>query len=324
MTTDAASPRRILVIKHGAFGDIIQAEGALRDIRENHPGSDITVLTTPAYRRILERCPWIDHVMIDARKPRWRLDLMWKLRRQLREAKFDMVYDLQNSSRTAFYFRWFLRDTAWSGTAPGCSHPHRTKNPKKIRTLNRLAGQLRDAGLNVRHALKPDVSWLADDVSGLLAQAGVREPFIMLVPGCSARHPEKRWPYYAELASALLAEGRSVVMAPGPDEIDLARTIPGKLLTDVHGFLTWYELAGVFRRAAFVVGNDTGPSHLASHIGAQGLALFGPYAPAERTGIERANFRVIEAADLRALPVERVLDEIHLALPGTESASAAG
>lgn len=314
--------RRILIIKHGAFGDVIQSEGALRDIRENHPGDEITVLTTPLYRRIFERCPWVDRVMIDPRDPRWRLDLMWKLGRQLKAEKFDMVYDLQNSSRTASYFRWFFQHTNWSGTAPGCSHPHRAKNPKKIRTLDRLAGQLKDAGLIVRHARKPDVSWLADDASAILSDAHVREPFIVLVPGCSARHPQKRWPYYAELAQRLIDEGYEVVMAPGPDEVELVQTIPGIKLRKPKGFFSWFELAGILKRASFVVGNDTGPSHLASHLGVQGVALFGPYAPAALTGIERPNFSVIEVAHLSALPVERVLDEIHLRVKPVQPAEA--
>ena len=36
---------RILVIKLGAFGDIIQSDGALRDIRAHHAKDEIVVLT---------------------------------------------------------------------------------------------------------------------------------------------------------------------------------------------------------------------------------------------------------------------------------------
>lgn len=302
--------KRILVIKHGAFGDVIQAEGALHDIRENHPDAHISVLTMPAYRALLARCPHADEILLDERAPRWRLDRMLALRRALRARRFDMVYDLQNSSRTAFYYRWMLKECRWSGTAKGCSHPHRASDPKKIRTLDRLAGQLEDAGLTVRHTRKPDVSWLADDVTQLLATAHVTGPYVVLVPGCSARHPQKRWPHYDRLAESLIAAGHRIVMAPGPDEMELAKTIPGIRLTDTHGLLNWYELAGVFKHARFVVGNDTGPSHLAAHIGTQGLALFGNYSPAERTGIIRDNFGVIEVEDLEALAVETVFDEV--------------
>ena len=301
----AADARRILVIKHGAFGDVIQADGALRDIRENHPDAFIAILTTRPYRALLARCPHVDEVMVDERAPRWRLDRMLALRASLRGRDFDMVYDLQNSPRTAFYFRWMLRDCRWSGTARGCSHPHRAKEPKKIRTLDRLAGQLEDAGLTIRHTRKPDVSWLADDASMLLEKAGVTKPYIVLVPGCSARHPQKRWPHYAALAERLIAAGHEIVLAPGPDEIELARSIPGICIEKTN----WMELAGILKKARFVIGNDTGPSHLAAHLGTPGLALFGSHMPAERTGIIRENFGAIEVADLPALTIDRVYEE---------------
>ncbi|MFP3435778.1 hypothetical protein SB781_39120, partial [Paraburkholderia sp. SIMBA_061] len=46
----ASAALRVLVIKLGAFGDVLLADGALRDIRAAHPGAEIAVLTTPAYR----------------------------------------------------------------------------------------------------------------------------------------------------------------------------------------------------------------------------------------------------------------------------------
>lgn len=303
----ASDAKRILVIKHGAFGDVIQAEGALRDIRENHPHAFIAVLTMPAYRAILARCPHVDEVIVDERAPRWRIDRMLALRAKLRGLDAGMVYDLQNSKRTAFYFKWMLKDRRWSGTAKDCSHPHRAKDPKKIRTLDRLAGQLEDAGLSIRHTRKPDVSWLADDVSGMLAAAGVTAPYIVLVPGCSARHPQKRWPHYAELAARLIAAGETIVTAPGPDEVELARAIPGTCIEKTN----WSALAGILKGARFVIGNDTGPSHLAAHMGVAGLALFGSHMPAERTGILTENFGAIEVDDLAALPVPRVFDEVE-------------
>jgi len=310
--------RNILIIKHGAFGDIIQSEGAFRDIRENHAGATITALTAPAYAKILERCPWIDRVMIDPRPPRWRLGALRALRRKLRDQRFDIVYDLQNSSRTAFYYRWFLRGTPWSGTAPGCSHPHRAPNPKAIPSLERFAGQLRDAGLTVRHTLDPDVSWMADNVAPVLAEAGIAEPYIVLIPGSSARHPHKRWPHYADLARRLIADGFSVVTVPGPDEIELCRglpatALPARVVIDGN-FLNWFQLAGVLKGAAFVVGNDTGPSHLAAHLGVPGLALFGSHTAAALTGIERPRFGVLEVDDLAALGTARVHDALRAAL----------
>lgn len=305
-----ANRQNILIIKHGALGDLIQSEGALRDIRANHPDALITVLTEPAYARIMARCPWVDEIVKDPRAPRWRLDLMWSLRSTLRALKPDMIYDLQNSSRTADYYRWFFKDTPWSGTAPGCSHPHRAKNPKSIHSLKRMEGQLKDAGLTCRHTLTPDLSWLADDVSALLGDANLKPGYILLIPGSSAAHPQKRWPYYRELAEKLMADGHQVATAPGPDELDLCAGLPATMLTG-GSFLGWFDLAGVIAKAGFIIGNDTGPSHIAAHMGKPGLALFGSHTSVEKTGIRTHAFDAIEVTDLKDLSPDHVLANVR-------------
>ncbi|MBR4876356.1 MAG: hypothetical protein IKU14_01415, partial [Rhodocyclaceae bacterium] len=76
----------------------------------------------------------------------------------------------------------------------------------------------------------------------------------------------------------------------------------------------WFELAGVLRRAACVVGNDTGPSHLAAALGRRGLALFGPATSATKTAIARAHFAALEVEDLAQLSVETVCARVCEAL----------
>ncbi len=299
------STKNILIIKHGAFGDVMQCEGALHDIRKHHPDDQITVLTEPAYAKIMERCPWVDQVVRDPRDPRWRLDKMWSLRATLKTLEIDRVYDLQNSSRTTDYFRWIFPHAEWSGTAPGCSHPHTAANPKSIHSLRRMEGQLVDAGLTCQHTLRPDVSWMANNVGSLLKEAQLESGFILLVPGSSASLPHKRWPYYSELATHLIADGHQVVTVPGPDEMELCAQIPGTPLTG-GSFLNWFDLAGVVAAASFVVGNDTGPSHLAAHMGKSGLALFGSHTSVEKTGIKTDAFDAIEVDDLTKLSVIEV------------------
>ncbi len=303
------STKNILIIKHGAFGDVMQSEGALHDIRGHHPDDQITVLTEPAYAKIMDRCPWVDNVIRDPREPRWRLDKMWALRRELRALHIDRVYDLQNSSRTADYFKWIFPRVEWSGTAPGCSHPHKAKDPKSIHSLRRIQGQLTDAGLTCQHTLTPDVSWMANDVGPLLTNAGLSPGYILLVPGSSASLPHKRWPFYGELAARLIEDGHQVVTVPGPDEMELCAKIPGTTLTG-GSFLDWFDLAGVVKAAAYIIGNDTGPSHLAAHMGKPGLALFGSHTTVEKTGIKTDRFDAIEVTNLNDLSMEQVYEVV--------------
>lgn len=309
-----STAERVLIIRHGAFGDIVQSDGAFRDIRAHHPGAEIDLLTTPPFVKLMQRCPHIDRVEADPRAPLWRLDRLLALRRRLRARGYARIYDLQLSERTGLYRRLLLNGIPWAGRDRR-SFPLLGRKRLPPPGLRRYVEVLGEAGVVLRHTLAPDVAWMANDMTEFLAREGVRKPYIALIPGCSARHPHKRWPYYAQLAVRLLEQGYDVVTAPGPDELDLAATIPGHRLLGPRGFLDWFELAGVLQQAAFVVGNDTGPSHIASCLNRPGLALFGPHTPVERTGIRRGRFDALEVPDLAGLPVEQVLEEVLTRLP---------
>jgi len=304
---------KVLIIKLGSLGDVIQADGAFRDIRATYPAAEIVALTMPAYRKLLDRCPWIDRVLTDPRKPRWRLDAMASLRSMLRAERFGMVFDLQTQNRTNAYRRWFLPDVPWSGTADGASHPDTTPNRKSLGSLDRLAGQLGMAGISVSRTGDPDVSWMADPVDDILAESGLTEPFVALIPGSSARHPVKRWPHYAALAERLIAAGYQVATAPGPDELELCRQIPGATVTGGR-FLDYFQLAGFFAKAGFVVGNDTGPAHIAANMKRPTLVLFGSMGAAAKTGFDRPNVQTIEQNPLTDISVGAVFDRVVSAI----------
>jgi len=311
ITVEMEGKKNILIIKLGAFGDIIMAEGAIHDIRNNYKNDHISVLTSPAYKKIYERCPWVDTVLTDPRDPRWRLDMMSKLNSRIDFDKFDIIFDLQRANRTSFYYRWFVKKASWSGMAAGCDMPYTVPPSREISVQEEFSIQLKSAGLSVKHTLYPDPKWFVDDVSEILEEAKVKNPYIVLLAGASAKRTEKCWPYYDKLAERLIDNGICVLTVPGPDDFDLCRTIPGIMLTGPHKYLNFFQLAGVLQKAAYVVGNDSGPSHLASHLGVPGLALFSGHVPAYRTGIERDNFIYIEAEKMDLISVEKVYGEIQ-------------
>ncbi|MEO1250330.1 MAG: glycosyltransferase family 9 protein, partial [Pseudomonadota bacterium] len=223
-----------------------------------------------------------------------------------------MVFDLQTQNRTNAYRRWFLPDVPWSGTAPSATHPDRTPDRKSLPSLERLTRQLHQAGLDVVHTPDPDVSWMAESVDHLLAEAGLIAPFVALIPGSSARHPQKRWPHFAALAGRLLETGYQVATAPGPDELDLCRSIPGETITGDR-YLDYFQLAGFLSKAAFFVGNDTGPSHIAANIKRPGLVLFNQPGAAQKTGLDRPKVQAIERDPLSEIPVDEVFDRVTAA-----------
>ncbi|SDB67285.1 glycosyltransferase family 9 protein [Belnapia rosea] len=299
-----SSGGRILVIKLAALGDVVQAFGPFAAIRAHHPGAEITLLTTPPYAGLLRRSPWFDRIWADGR-PAWTdLPALWRLARRLRAARFDRVYDLQTSSRSSRY-RWLVgRHPDWSGIAPGASHPHANPGRDRMHTAERQREQLEMAGITAFPP--PPLDWLEEDIGGL----GLPERFALLIPGASPGRPGKRWPAerFAALAAGL---DLPVAVAGGPAEAPFAATIAAARpdgAIDLTGRTSLSALAAVARRAAFAVGNDTGPAHLAAAAGCPTLVLFGPEsdpalcAPRGRTVavLRHARLADLEVAEVRA------------------------
>ena len=99
----------ILIIKHGSLGDLIQANGAIKDIKNHYENRKVFLLTSEPYSIFMSECPYIDGVIIDKRLPRWNLVFLYNLKKLLSKYNFSKVIDLQNSSRTKFYKRFILK-----------------------------------------------------------------------------------------------------------------------------------------------------------------------------------------------------------------------
>ncbi len=296
----------ILIVKLGAFGDLILAEGAMRDIREHHRAARITLLTRRAYLGLMTHCPWIDRILLDEPAARWNLAALLRLRGAIAAGEFSRIYDLQQSRRTAFYRRWAVPGRVeWSG---GASRRRATQRIQAVRPLlQRHARQLAAAGVSPAHAKHPHPYWLAVEVDDLLQAAGLVEPFVVLLPGASARHPAKRWPGYADLAGLLRSAGHTVVAIPGPEEWLESAGWHMPVLRRGPRALDFRELSGVLARAALVIGNDSGPTHLAVHLNRPGIALFNGDSPRpSKIGVDRSRFQALRVADLASLPAADV------------------
>ena len=71
----------ILIIKHGSLGDLIQANGAIKDIKKFYPNRKVFLLTTQPYSLFMSECPYLDGVLIDKRLPRWNLFYLKNLKK---------------------------------------------------------------------------------------------------------------------------------------------------------------------------------------------------------------------------------------------------
>lgn len=268
------SQERLLVIKLGALGDVIQALGPMAAIRRHHSRSHITLLTTKPYEDLLRRSGYADDILIDAR-PRWHDIRGWRdLRRRLNRGQFTRVYDLQNNDRTSFYLRLFSFRPEWVGAARGASH----RNTSPERTAGRaFEGHVQTLALaKIKDVKLDDLSWMTGKYA---ADFGIPEPYVLLVPGSAPDRPEKRWPpeYYAQMAQNFTHRNiRSVILGTRADSTAAAtirQTCPEAF--DLTEKTSLMDIACLARNAGGAIGNDTGPMHIIAATGCPSIVLFG-------------------------------------------------
>ncbi len=306
----------ILIIKHGSLGDLIQANGAIKDIKNFYSNRKVFLLTTQPYSIFMSECPYLDGVLIDKRLPKWNLIYLNNLKKTLAKFDFSKVFDLQNSSRTKFYKRFILKNTEWSSTETSLEPGQKKKDFDKEPVLDRMEIQLKKSGIETEYTKNIDLSWAIENISRLVKQYA-NDEYILLFPFCSPKLKHKKWPYYKELIQKLKEEYKNkypILLAPGQNEIKESIELNGRVVLDNNEPIIIKKLISLINGAKFVVSNDTGPAHIASHLDKKGLVLFGSHTSAEKVSIENYNFKAISVKDLKELDVDTVLEEIKAKL----------
>jgi ADP-heptose:LPS heptosyltransferase len=316
----APNPQRILVIRLSAFGDFIQALGAFAAIRRRHATDRITLLTTCPFAEFAADLGYFDEVLVDVRPAPLALIGWLRLRRHLRQRQFDRVYDLQTSQRSGAYaWLWRPRLPEWSGIAWGCSHPHANRDRDRQHTIDKQSEQLLMAGIHPipLPALPRFERVLPEGLDG--------RPFVLLVPGSSARHPEKRWPVecFAALACALDQSGCIPVVVGTAPEAPLAAVIREvcPAAVDLVGRTDFSVLAALAQRAVLTVGNDSGTCHLAAAADCPVIVLFAGGTDPERCAPRGRLVRVLAQPDLAMLAAETVIGEAAAILRAPKAAA---
>jgi heptosyltransferase I len=301
---------RVLVVRLGAMGDILHALPAVTALRQARPGWFIGWAVEPQWRGLLcaDDCdtrgpemPLVDRVHTVPAK-RWArtplrgstLSEIRSLRRELRDAKYDICIDLQGAVRSAAIARWahalrFIGEDKPRERAARWFFRERvpTRGVHVIEQAIEVVSRAADESLPHVAALLPT------EKKAEATAAALTEPFVLLNPG--AGWGAKRWPIerYAEVARALHDGGYSIVVNAGPGEEHIGeelRRLAGEYVSSVRSTLT--ELIAITRRASLLIAGDTGPLHLASALGIPTVGIFGPTDPA-RNGPFGGSFRVL-------------------------------
>lgn len=299
----------VLVIKLGALGDIILATESFQSIRAHHPGANITLLTRRPFVGLAQLMPWFDQVWPDPAPKPWQLNTVIGFRRQLRAPRFSRIYDLQGNDRARFYQRL----GRWSAdiwvTAAMTEKTVRRLGLPPMPVAQRHRELLAQAGVP---SIGPaDLSWL----DAPLDEFNLPQKIFLLIPGCSPKRLEKRWPpeHYIELAKQVVRQGLTPVVigtaADEPAPAIVSAGVPEAI--NLSGRTTIPQVAALARRAQGVVGNDTGPIHLAGAVGAPTLVLMSGASDPVRVKPIGPVVSYLQVENLAELAVAQVQTELR-------------
>ena len=181
----------ILIIKHGSLGDLIQANGAIQDIKNTYKTSKVLLLTSIAYLEFMSSCPYIDGVILDKRLPRWNLFYLKDLKNLLGKYEFSHVFDLQNSGRTKFYKKYLLKQPIWSSSETTLDEGEKLSDFNEGSVLNRMTKQLKKSNVIVKNTQAINLNWGIKDISRNLKQY-TNGDYILIFPFCSKKHVKKK------------------------------------------------------------------------------------------------------------------------------------
>ena len=235
--------------------------------------------------------------------------------RKIKKLKISKVYDLQNSSRTNFYKKILFPKSnfeTWCSSNTTLPDDKSKSEFDKNPVLERFNYQLKTSGLKIKNTMIPDFSWSCTDISEIKSNYKL-ERYIILFPFCSPHLFHKKWPYYNDLIDLINNQYNNkykIVTAPGPKEIEDAKEINALCILNNGKALNISRLSSLIKDSSFVIANDTGPAHMAAHLNAKGLTLFGSHTTAHKVSIERENFKAIQVNDLTKLSPQKVFERI--------------
>jgi ADP-heptose:LPS heptosyltransferase len=294
----------VLAIRLRALGDVVLTTPALRALKRGHPDAALEVVTEARYAPLLEGLAAVDRVWTLERTHSATPRLVAELRRRSIRVAVDFFGNPRSAlltrlcgARRRFGYALRGRGSWYHVQVPRSVDPAPGRREYAAATHVRLA----IAAGGVEDGLEPRIALTAAamrEAAALVAAAGFAATDSVVGLVAAGTWPTKRWPvaYAALLAERLRREGRPVLLLAGPGEDAVTRAVCERLpdlpVLPPCGVGT---LAAVVARLGAVIGNDSGPMHIAAAFGVPTFAWFGPThpdtwtAPAPRHAVWRSS-----------------------------------
>jgi ADP-heptose:LPS heptosyltransferase len=300
---EKALVKKCLVIELWWIGDATLMTSILQGLLAD--GWSVTVLGKAQTRGLLENSyPEINWIEFDApwtafhgkyRLWSWPWATIFRVLRRMRQERFDASVSIRKDPRDHFFF-WLANVPRRIGFSTPFSNWFLTE---AIPVLPAHHHRVED-WWEVQECLSPTATWLhsprltADPETlarfrALFAEDG--RPVLAL--HCGARNAVRRWPesYFRQVLSSL-REQFDFQLALFPDTDGYGAGLNDMASQKFQG-LSLTELKAALACASVLLGNDSGPGHLADALGIPVVAIFGPGNPDKMRPFQQHNLVVI-------------------------------
>jgi len=275
------TPERILVFRKSSLGDVILTLPVLQALKKEFPGAGIDYLTRTLYAPVIKHNPAV-HRVIAFNDNRSFIDAVF----QVRKNKYDLFVDLQSNFQSLIIRSALFSARRVKYSKRRLARELMVRRPQlKLKvghTLDAYFVALRRLGLNAT-PLPPVLALPSEslDFANDLIDRAFPERQARLIALCpGARHYEKRWPHFKELARRLLEnpEIGLLVISSAQDSLPADLGLNHRRLLPVRDFEILH-VAALLAGCRATVTNDSGLMHLACAVGTPVLAIFGPTNP---------------------------------------------
>jgi len=302
---------KILLVQTSFLGDTILSTPVIAGIRQAHSNSRLWMMTTPQSAHLVAREPLLSGVIsFDKRGKEAGISGIFRMARRLKAMKFDRVYSLHRSSRTAVLLslsaipsRIGFKDAKLS-LFYNKRQFRSLKNHDVIRNLSLLFGEIPIKSLKTDLRLfAPGKDELTEAVREMLPQS--RRP-IVLVPGSVWNTKMWPWESYREVAKYLRRKGYPIVLDGAPsDKILLDKIAKDIDVINLAGKSTIADAMYIIKHARLVICNDSMALHMASAFKVPNVAIFCATSPSFGFYPWKNNAIVVEKTGLECKPCGR-------------------
>lgn len=273
---------KILLVQTGFLGDVVLSLPVLNNLRQIYPQAELSVLTTPQAADLVRYHPGVAETLIfDKRGGDRGVAGLLQMRRKLREKRFEMVFSLHKSWRTALLL-WSARIPVRFGFQEASGQFLYTKTSSRRHHAHEVLRNLALLGVidrpveSLSQQLLLHVSQAAKDRAGELIQS-VSKPLLGIAPG--SVWATKRWTIegFATVADEFYRRGFQVVLLGGIADGEVASAVEAKAqspLINLVGNESLLVAAGVIQRMKLLLTNDSAPLHIAAAVGTPVVATF--------------------------------------------------